>query len=145
MDAVSNGEVDAGVLIHEGQLTHMQSGLHKVLDLGAWWFRETGLPVPLGMNVVRKDLGPSTMRAIARTLKRSIDFGMANRAEALAYAGGFARGLDHSLTDRFVQLYVNDYSMELGEEGRRSVEELLNRVSQTDKVARAISEWVPEG
>ena len=102
MPAVAEGRVEAGLLIHEGQLFYKDRGLHKVVDLGAWWYEQTGLPLPLGGNVVRKDLGPEMVSRIARLLKESIRYALAHRQEALDYALGYARGLDPALADRFV-------------------------------------------
>src|SRR5262249_30688180 len=107
LPAVALGRVDAGLLIHEGQLYYGDRGLHKVVDLGEWWYRETGLPLPLGGNVVRKDLGEALVARIARLLKESIRYALAHRAEALEYALRYARGLDPSVADRFVGMYVN--------------------------------------
>src|SRR3989454_391408 len=121
------GKAEAGLLIHEGQLTHGDRGLHLWVDMGEWWYEETGLPLPLGGNVVRRDLGEDLMRAIARDLKASIAYGLAHRGEALAYAGAYSRGLDAARTDRFVGMYVNDYTLDLGPQGRRAVTELFTR------------------
>jgi 1,4-dihydroxy-6-naphthoate synthase len=126
-DFVAAGKADAGLLIHEGQLTFADRGLHLWADLGEWWHRKTQLPLPLGGNVVRRDLGDELTRAIARDLKASIEYGLAHRAEALAHAQGFSRGLDAARTDRFVGMYVNAYTVDYGEVGRRAVRELLTR------------------
>jgi len=126
-DFVAAGKADAGLLIHEGQLTYADRGLHLWADMGAWWHQETGLPLPLGGNVVRRDLGDELMRAIARDLKASIEYGLAHRAEALRHAQGFSRGLDEARTDRFVGMYVNAYTVDYGPTGRRAVAELLER------------------
>ena len=126
-DYVLAGKADAGLLIHEGQLTFADRGLHLWADLGEWWSRKTQLPLPLGGNVVRRDLGDELARAIARDLKASIEYGLAHRAEALAHAQGFSRGLDRDRTDRFVGMYVNAYTVDYGEVGRRAVGELLAR------------------
>ena len=126
-DYVLAGKADAGLLIHEGQLTFADRGLHLWADLGEWWSRKTQLPLPLGGNVVRRDLGDELARAIARDLKASIEYGLAHRAEALAHAQGFSRGLDRDRTDRFVGMYVNAYTVDYGELGRRAVGELLAR------------------
>jgi 1,4-dihydroxy-6-naphthoate synthase len=125
-DAVHAGEVEIGLLIHEGQLTYADRGLHLWEDLGEWWGRETGLPLPLGGNVVRKDLGPDLVRAVARDLKASIVWGLAHRAETLAHAQGYARGMDAARTDEFVGMYVNDYTVDLGPTGRLAVQRLLD-------------------
>ncbi len=124
---VAAGNADAGLLIHEGQLTFADRGLHLWADMGEWWYQETRLPLPLGGNVVRRDLGPELMRGIARDLKASIEYGLAHRAEALRHAQGFSRGLDADRTDRFVGMYVNAYTVDYGEVGRRAVAELLTR------------------
>jgi 1,4-dihydroxy-6-naphthoate synthase len=128
LDEVEAGRADAGLVIHEGQLTYGALGLKKILDLGVWWGAENGgLPLPLGGNAVRKDLGPATMRALTTMYKESIAFGLDHRAEALAYAKGFGRGLDEGLNDRFVGMYVNDLTLDYGERGRRSIQLFLDR------------------
>lgn len=120
--AVASGEADAGLLIHEGQLTYQRDGLRRVIDLGVWWRERTnGLPLPLGVNIVRKDLGAATMRGVGQALRRAINYALDNRGEALAYAGEFARGLESSLTDRFVSMYVNDLTREMGDKGREAI------------------------
>src|SRR5216683_1262645 len=124
---VAAGRADAGLLIHEGQLTFGDRGLHLWVDLGEWWHDETRLPLPLGGNVVRRDLGDALMRDIARDLKASIQYGLAHRAEALAHATAYGRGLDASRIDRFVGMYVNAYTVDYGPTGRRAVAELLGR------------------
>lgn len=126
-DFVAGGNADAGMLIHEGQLTFADRGLHLWADMGEWWYQETHLPLPLGGNVVRRDLGAELMRAIARDLKASIEYGLAHRTEALRHAQGFSRGLDAARTDRFVAMYVNAYTVEYGSSGQRAVAELLAR------------------
>lgn len=126
-DHVARGRADWGLLIHEGQLTFGQRGLHLWADLGEWWFEETGLPLPLGGNVVRRDLGDALMRLIARDLRASIAYGLEHRADALAHARGYSRGLTDAQTDRFVGMYVNDYTLDYGPLGRRAVVELLAR------------------
>ncbi len=125
-EAVLKGDVDVGLLIHEGQLTYADRGLALWEDLGEWWAGKTGLPLPLGGNVVKKDLGPSVVRAVARDLKASIVWGLGHRAETLAHAQGFARGMDVDRTDKFVGMYVNDYTVDLGDTGRRAVQALLD-------------------
>jgi 1,4-dihydroxy-6-naphthoate synthase len=126
-DFVAAGKADAGLLIHEGQLTYGDRGLHLWADMGEWWYQETRLPLPLGGNVVRRDLGDDLMRAIARDLKASIEYGLAHRAAALSHAQGFSRGLDTQRTDEFVGMYVNAYTVDYGATGRRAVTELLSR------------------
>jgi 1,4-dihydroxy-6-naphthoate synthase len=129
-DAVAGGRFDAGLLIHEGQLTYQDRGLELWLDEGAWWFEETGgLPLPLGCNVVRRDLGEELIRSVSRDLRASIICGLANREEALAYAMQFSRGLDDAKADTFVGMYVNDLTVDYGERGRRAVSELLQRAA----------------
>src|SRR6202044_3345886 len=108
LDAVAAGKFDAGLIIHEGQLTFQNQGLHLVVDLGVWWHEKTGLPLPLGGNVVRKDLGPALMKRISGYLKQSIQYALAHRDEALRHALKYARDMDLSLADQFVGMYVND-------------------------------------
>jgi 1,4-dihydroxy-6-naphthoate synthase len=126
-EAVTRGDVDAGLLIHEGQLTYSKGGLHLWVDMGEWWFEETGLPLPLGGNAVRRDLGDEVVRAISQDLRASIVYGLEHRQEALDYAMRYARGLDRTLADEFVGMYVNDYTVDYGEKGRRAVHTLLER------------------
>jgi 1,4-dihydroxy-6-naphthoate synthase len=125
-DAVLEGKADVGLLIHEGQLTFADRGLHLWQDLGAWWGARTGLPLPLGGNVVRKDLGPALLAAVSRDLRASIVYGLEHRAEALAHAGRYARGMDAARTDTFVGMYVNDFTVDYGERGRAAVRRLLD-------------------
>jgi 1,4-dihydroxy-6-naphthoate synthase len=126
LDHVAEGGADLGLVIHEGQLTYRRQGLHNVVDLGAWWGERTGgLPLPLGGNAVRRDLGVETMRSLTRVLKRSIAFGLHHREEALAYALDFGRGLDGSLADRFVGMYVNDLTLDYGRRGREAIRRFL--------------------
>ena len=127
LDEVKSGEADAGLIIHEGQLTYEAEGLTKVLDLGEWWLLETGLPLPLGANVARRDLGEDVLHELSAVLQESIRAGLDNRSEAMAYAMEFSRGLEPHLADRFVGMYVNDLTCDYGEEGRTAVEELLRR------------------
>jgi len=127
LEAVRDGEADAGLVIHEGQLTYGEYGLSLIVDLGVWWGEKTGgFPLPLGGNVVRKDLGDETMRTLTRVLRDSINYGLDHRKEALEYAIGFGRGLDHALNDEFVGMYVNDLTRDYGERGRRSIELFLS-------------------
>jgi 1,4-dihydroxy-6-naphthoate synthase len=127
MDEVLSGAAEAGLLIHEGQLTYASAGLEKVVDLGEWWLEETGLPLPLGVNVARRDLGPEVLRELSAVLAESIRAGLDNRERALEYALQFGRGLDNELADRFVGMYVNELTEDYGEEGRKAVRELLRR------------------
>jgi 1,4-dihydroxy-6-naphthoate synthase len=120
--AVLRGEVDAGLLIHEGQLTFAESGLHLVVDLGEWWYGETGLPLPLGGNVIRRDLGNDTINAVSRHLYDSIAFSLSHRRDALDHAMQYARGLDVRKADTFVGMYVNQRTLDYGDEGRRAVQ-----------------------
>jgi 1,4-dihydroxy-6-naphthoate synthase len=125
LSAVERGEYGAGLIIHEGQLTYRNQGLSLVVDLGVWWQEKTGLPLPLGGNVVRRDLGPQTMWQISRLLRQSIEYGLAHRQEALEYALRYARDMDMSLADRFVGMYVNDWTLDYGPRGRAAVQRLL--------------------
>jgi 1,4-dihydroxy-6-naphthoate synthase len=129
-DAVQSGEADLGLLIHEGQLTYADSGLHLWVDLGAWWLAETGLPLPLGGNVVRRDLGAEVTRQIARDLRASIVYGLEHRAPALTHARQFNRGLTDERTDAFVGMYVNQWTVDYGPRGRQAVQMLLDRAFQ---------------
>jgi 1,4-dihydroxy-6-naphthoate synthase len=129
LDEVKSGRAAAGLLIHEGQLTYADEGLVKVLDLGEWWLLETGLPLPLGVNVARRDV--PRINDLSAVLRDSIQVGLANRAEATAYALQFARDLEPETADRFIEMYVNELTCEYGDEGRQAVEELLRRAEET--------------
>ncbi|HEV2426550.1 MAG TPA: MqnA/MqnD/SBP family protein [Terriglobia bacterium] len=124
---VASGAADAGVVIHEGQLTYSLEGLNKIVDLGEWWQGETGLPLPLGGNAIKRALGRRVIRQSARLLKESIQYGLDHREEALLYAMQFSRGLDSSTADRFIAMYVNDWTLDYGERGRQAVQLLLDR------------------
>ena len=124
--AVQSGKYDAGLIIHEGQLTFKNQGLHLVVDLGVWWQDRTGLPLPLGGNVVRKDLGTETMQRISVLIKQSIQYSLDHRADALQYALQYARDMDVTLADKFVGMYVNDWTLDYGERGRAAVKALLD-------------------
>jgi 1,4-dihydroxy-6-naphthoate synthase len=126
-EGVKSGQYDAGVIIHEGQLTYAQEGLHKVVDLGEWWFEDTNLPLPLGGNAIRKDLGPELMQRIGRVFKRGVDYSLSHREEALEYAMQFGRGLQVEKADRFVAMYVNQRTLNADEEVRKAVKLLLWR------------------
>jgi len=126
-EAVKAGEVDVGLLIHEGQMTYAEEGFSLWQDLGAWWLAETGLPLPLGGNVVRRDLGPDVTAQVARDLKASIEYGLAHRTPALAHASRYNRGIDEEKTDRFVGMYVNKWTVDYGPRGREAVRLLLDR------------------
>ena len=125
IEAVQKGEVDAGLLIHEGQLFYNQVGLNNVLDLGEWWHEKTGLPLPMGGNVVRRDLGKDLMQQVSKHLYDSIVYSMENREDALAYAMQFARDMQPELADRFVAMWVNDLTLDYGDRGREAVKRLL--------------------
>ena len=127
LDEVSQGRADLGLVIHEGQLTYGGQGLRKVLDLGAWWKRETGLPLPLGGNAVRRDLGPEMMARLTRLVRETVRYSLDHRPEALAYALRFARGMPPEIADRFVGMWVNEMTLDCGERGRRAVQALLDR------------------
>ncbi len=125
IDEVKRGRVDAGLLIHEGQLFYKEIGLDKVIDLGEWWFEKTGLPLPMGGNVIRRDLGEELMKEVSKYLKQSIEFSLNNRDDALAYAMQFARDMPPELADRFVAMWVNNLTLDYGERGREGVRRLL--------------------
>jgi 1,4-dihydroxy-6-naphthoate synthase len=143
MDAVRDGSVDAGLLIHEGQLTYAREGFRKVLDLGEWWHDETGLQLPLGGNAIRRDLGPDLTAQVSRLLHESIRYALDHREEALDYAMQFARDMPTDLADRFVGMYVNDVTLDYGEDGRRAVQLLLDRAFERGLIPnRVVAEFV---
>jgi len=125
IDAVKDGSCDAGLLIHEGQLFYESIGLHKVLDLGEWWHERTGLPLPMGGNVIRRDLGPQLIREISELLRESINYSLEHREDALQYAMQFAREMDPALADRFVAMWVNELTLDYTDRGREAVHRLL--------------------
>jgi 1,4-dihydroxy-6-naphthoate synthase len=138
-DAVREGRADAGLLIHEGQLTYTDEGLKKIVDLGEWWTTKTGgLPLPLGGNVIRRDLGPEMVAKVSRILHASIAYALEHRDEALDYALQFGRGLDRQKADRFVGMYVNGLTLEYGERGRKAVQLLLDEASSHGVLPRRI-------
>jgi len=139
MDAVTSGTVDAGVVIHEGQLTWPESGLHKIADLGEMWMKDTGLPIPLGLDVIRRSLGDATMTAIARGLKESIVLARTEEDAAVAYAMKFGRGVDRETCRQFVRMYVNQDTVDMGDEGHRALQVLYGRA-----VERGILQKAPE-
>jgi 1,4-dihydroxy-6-naphthoate synthase len=139
LDEVRSGRADAGLLIHEGQLTCASLGLEKSVDLGEWWLLETGLPLPLGINVARRDLGEETLHDLSEVLRESIRAGLDNREEAMQYAMQFGRGLDERLADRFVGMYVNELTEDYGDEGRKAVEELLRRAEAIGFYGRPVT------
>jgi 5,8-dihydroxy-2-naphthoate synthase len=142
--AVVDGRVQAGLLIHEGQLTYQADGLEKVVDLGEWWFERTGgLPLPLGGNIIRRDLGPDTMQVVSRMLHDSIAYALAHRPEAVHYAQQFGRGLDREDTDKFVGMYVNQLTLDYGTRGRAALERFFGEAFEKGLVpARVPVEFV---
>jgi 1,4-dihydroxy-6-naphthoate synthase len=141
--AVQRGDFELGLLIHEGQLTYADSGLHLWADLGAWWGEETGLPLPLGGNAVRRDLGPEVIAQIARDLRASILYGLEHRSPALAHARQFNRGIGDERTDTFVGMYVNQWTVDYGPRGRQAVETLLDRAYSAGLIPeRVVVEFV---
>ena len=137
-DVVVNGDVDMGLLIHEGQLTFGDRGLHLVADMGEWWFSETGLPLPLGGNVIRKDLGAELSRKVSRHLRDSIAYGLDHRVGALDHAMQYARGLDRSKADTFVGMYVNAWTLDYGDRGREAVRLFLKKGVELGLVTQAV-------
>ena len=137
-DAVVAGDVDMGLLIHEGQLTFGERGLHLVADMGEWWFQQTGLPLPLGGNVVRKDLGTELTKKISKHLRASIAYGLEHRGAALDHSMQYARGLDRSKADTFVGMYVNDWTLDYGIRGRKSVKQFLDRGVKEGLITRPV-------
>jgi len=138
-EAVLNGSVDMGLLIHEGQLTYGDVGLHLVADMGEWWFAETGLPLPLGGNVIRKDMGPDLLRKVSRTLRASIKYALDHREAALEHAMQYARGLDPAKADEFVGMYVNDWTLDYGDRGREAVRLFLKRGVDAGLITRPVT------
>ena len=124
-DAVETGRADVGLIIHEGQLTYAQSGFEKIIDLGEWWKRQTGLPLPLGGNVVRKDISPRVRRELTEIIRESIDYGLVNRDEAVAYSLVYARDMNRQLTSKFIGMYVNEFTLNYGEIGRTAISKFL--------------------
>lgn len=143
-DAVLEGKADVGLLIHEGQLTYADRGLHLWQDLGAWFKERTGLPLPLGGNVVRKDLGEALVRDVSRDLRASIVYGLAHRASALEHAQQYARGLDSARTDTFVGMYVNDYTVDYGPTGRAAVQRLMDEAHAARLIPKVKAEFVED-
>ena len=146
VEAVQAGQyqdkkIDAGLIIHEGQVTYQKEGLHLVVDTGVWWMEQTGLPLPLGANVIRKDLSGQTITDVVRLLKESIRYALDHRDEALDYALQFGRGLERNDADMFVGMYVNDWTLDFGPTGRKAVEELLKRAYEAEVVPKRV---VPE-
>ena len=138
MNEVQKGSVDAGLIIHEGQLTYASQQLHKIVDLGEWWYQQTRLPLPLGGNVIRRDLGKEDIRNLSRLLKESIQYALDHREEALNHAMQFARDLDTKTADRFVGMYVNERTLDYGAEGRQAVQQLFDRAYEAKIIPKPI-------
>ena len=138
LEEVQKGKYEAGLLIHEGQLTYREMGLHKVVDLGEWWLERTGLPLPLGGNVIRRDLGPELMTQICTDIKKSIQYGLDHRDEGMAYAAQFSRGLDPSQVDRFIGMYVNDLTLDYGSDGREAVALILKEAYEKKIIPKQV-------
>ena len=139
LDEVREGRADVGLVIHEGQLTYGGQGLVRVADLGAWWKDETGLPLPLGGNAVRRDLGPAMMARLTRLVRETVRYSLAHRPQALAYAMTFARGMDPNVADRFVGMWVNDMTVDMGERGRRAVQVFLDRGVEAGVIPKKVA------
>jgi 1,4-dihydroxy-6-naphthoate synthase len=138
-EAVIRGDVDAGLLIHEGQLTYKDQGLHLVADMGAWWLDKTGLPLPLGGNVIRKDMPHDVQKKVSRHLRQSIAYGLDHRQNALDHAMRFARGLDRSKADTFVGMYVNDWTLDYGERGRAAIRLFLEEGVKSGVITQPVT------
>ena len=139
INAVSSGKFDAGLIIHEGQLTFQNQGLHLIVDLGVWWQEKTGLPLPLGGNVVRRDLGAEMIRNVSRLIKESIRYSLDHRQDALTYALNYARDMDRELADRFVGMYVNDWTLDYGPKGRAAVKLLLDEAHRAGVIPAPVT------
>ena len=137
-DAVKAGDADAGLIIHEGQLTYAASGFEKIIDLGEWWKRETGLPLPLGGNVVRKDIPRPVQRDIFEIMRESIDYGLAHHDAGVQHSMPYARDMDAALAGKFIGMYVNDYTRDYGETGRAAIREFLGRAEQRGYISRGV-------
>lgn len=137
-DAVKAGRADLGLIIHEGQLTYAAAGFRKILDLGAWWKEETGLPLPLGGNVLRKGLAPEVQRDLAEILRESIDYGLAHREAAVRHSLPYARDMDAALAGEFIGMYVNDYTRDYGESGREAIRQFLGRAEASGFLDRHV-------
>jgi len=135
---IQTGSFEAGLIIHEGQLTYAQSGLRRIVDLGQWWREQTGLPLPLGGNAIRRSLGDQTMRTVTQALRDSIQHGLEHRDEALAYAMQFARDLDHDMANKFVGMYVNERTLNYGEDGREAIRKLLTMGHERGIIPHAV-------
>ena len=137
-EAVKAGEADAGLIIHEGQLTYAASGFEKIIDLGEWWKRETGLPLPLGGNVVRKDIPRAVQRDIFEIMRESIDYGLAHHDAGVQHSMPYARDMDATLAGKFIGMYVNDYTRDYGDTGRAAIREFLDRAEQRGYISRGV-------
>lgn len=137
-EAVHRGEADAGLIIHEGQLTYARAGFDKIIDLGAWWKERTGLPLPLGGNVIRKDIPPGVRSDIAQIMRESIDYGLAHRREAVAHSMPYARDMESDLADKFIGMYVNDFTRDYGDAGRAAIREFLGRASKAGYIEEEV-------
>ncbi len=138
-DAVRSGRADAGLIIHEGQLTYEKEGFVKIVDLGEWWKNKTGLPLPLGGNIVRKDLDREVRKELSDIMRASIEYGLAHRADAVAHSMPLARGLDVPLADKFIGMYVNEYTRDYGDVGRRAIHEFLAAASEAGLIPAPVS------
>lgn len=138
LEDVQKGKYEAGLLIHEGQLTYREMGLHKVLDLGEWWLEKTQLPLPLGGNVIKRSLGQSLMEQISTDIRKSIQYGLDHREEAIDYAIQFSRGLDLQKADRFIGMYVNELTLDYGENGREAVRRLLSEAYEQKIIPKKV-------
>jgi 1,4-dihydroxy-6-naphthoate synthase len=139
IEQVQRAKFDAGLLIHEGQLTYREKGLHKVLDLGEWWLERTGLPLPLGGNVIKRDLGERLMKRVGQDIRKSIQYGLDHREEALSYALQYARGIDPQRVDRFIGMYVNDQTLDYGAEGQEAVRRLLGEAYSKNLIPKPVA------
>lgn len=139
IDEVAAGRADAGVVIHEGQVFYKDRGLHKFVDLGEWWYRETALPLPLGGVVARRDLGRELIRKIARCIRESVEYSLRNRKDALKHALKFARGLERKKVDKFVGMYVNEYTLDYGKDGRKAIKLLLSKGYEEGVIPKKVS------
>ena len=137
-EAVKRGEAAAGLIIHEGQLTYGKSGFSKIVDLGEWWKRTTGLPLPLGGNVLRKDIAPMVRRDLSQIMRESIDYGLAHRAEAVRHSMPYARDMDVNLAGKFIGMYVNDYTRDYGETGREAIRQFLGQAAERGLLGRTV-------
>ncbi len=137
-DAVKSGRADAGLIIHEGQLTYERSGFEKVIDLGEWWKNETGLPLPLGGNVLRRDIDPALQRDILQIMRESIDYGLSHREEAVRHSLPYARDMDSALAGKFIGMYVNDFTRDYGESGREAVRRFLGEARRKGYIDRDV-------